>query len=509
MPNNISNIQFSKVNYEGSIKPSKNDSGNNQNQNTQTTSKESNLHFGNILPTSLVTKTSDMKMYYQMYLALDGKDRKNLEKIKSEGKLNSRLSNDGSSTLENLYKIYKEPRADGLENKKVLSEVLQNLTNPYIIHQKFGKVPDFMTGKLIFNEKMNSLTKGLWLDPSVAPHYKQAKYTGPISVLKPEDLNVETSATCVATSIEFNLAMRKPAEYVRYAAGLTSPKMEVKSKIKLTDISPNIMDALYILNYFQTEYKPVDWETVEVTVKPDSNALSRAQIQSKYRQMDYTQSRFDDLGETPPENYKIPPSRSSVDSLMQSAFMQLGSQNTYNSLNDMRAGEICSDPKGLIEFEKTYVETIVEDDDGGITSITYQNVDDNKKLQSYFFDYETTKKHLLETLALGRNVIVGITYVDNNKNILGGHEMTVIGSRTDANGELYFITNDTDDDFVGTSEYRAKDFIPTIHHAGIPNKVLNQPPEPEAGYVLLNELAELKKQNQLEAQKKLQAGKSA
>jgi len=506
MTNNISQVKFNKVNCEGNIMPSKNDSEKKQNQ-PAILQKETNLSFGNVLPGSIVTKASDIKMYYQLYLALDGADRKNIEKIKNEGKLNSRISNDGSSTLENLNKILKEPRADGLQNKQVLKEVLQNLANPYIMHQKFGKVPDFMVGKIIFNEKMAGLTKGLWLDPSIAPHFKQTKYTGPLSVLKPEDLNVETSATCVATSIEFNLAMRKPAEYARYAAGLTSPKMEVKSKIRLSDISPNLMDALYILNYFQTEYTPIDWETVEVTVKPDKNALLRAQVQSDYRQTDYKKSRFDDFGEQPPENYKIPPSRSSVDSLMQSAFMQLGSQNTYNSLNDMRAGENCSDPKGLIEFEKTYVETVVEDDEGGITSMTYQDVDDNKKLVGFLQDYETTKKHLLDTLALNRNVIVGVTYIDKDKNILGGHEMTVIGSRTDANGELYFITNDTDDDFVGTSEYKAKDFIPTIHHAGIPNKVLNQPPEPEAGYVLLNELDSLKKQNQLEAQKKFQSGK--
>ena len=47
--------------------------------------------------------------------------------------------------------------------------------------------------------------------------------------------------------------------------------------------------------------------------------------------------------------------RSSIDVLMQSAFMQLGSQGTYNSLTDKRLGFLTSsDNTGLIEFEKTF-----------------------------------------------------------------------------------------------------------------------------------------------------------
>ena len=48
--------------------------------------------------------------------------------------------------------------------------------------------------------------------------------------------------------------------------------------------------------------------------------------------------------------------RSCIDVLLQSSFMQLGSQGTYNSLTDKRYGSLSTNDTGLTEFEKTFTE---------------------------------------------------------------------------------------------------------------------------------------------------------
>ena len=169
------------------------------------------------------------------------------------------------------------------------------------------------------------------------------------------------------------------------------------------------------------------------------------------------------------ERHKDAYERSPIDVLMQSAFMNIGSQQTYNTLNDKRAGKFSNDDRGLIDFEKTFLESVVEDKN--ITSVTYQKVDDNQKVIGYEADYDTVKNQLLETLNSGKNIIIGYTMTDEEGYIKGGHEITIIGSKTDRNGELSFICNDTDDDNPKAIEYPASYLIPKIHHAGIPTDI--------------------------------------
>ena len=268
-------------------------------------------------------------------------------------------------------------------------------------------------------------------------------------------MNVEASGTCVAASMEFNLADKKPAEFARYVAGLTSPDMSIKTRVSLDSINPDAAVAINALNEFGVEYRPIDQNNVEVTLRPDKNAIIRADIQEDYRQ---------------------PASRSPIDALIQSTVMQLGSANGYNSLSDKRKGEHVPDNKGLVEFEKNFAETII-DNSGRKTSITYQIVEPdqagNNYLKGYNFDFTATQKHLLDSLNAGTNVVIGIVQTDNTNKIIGGHEITLIGKQFDRNGELQFIYNDTDDDKEEPIIISAKELIPKIHHAGIPANVLN------------------------------------
>ena len=154
--------------------------------------------------------------------------------------------------------------------------------------------------------------------------------------------------------------------------------------------------------------------------------------------------------------------------------MQLGSQQTYNSLTDKRAPNAWTEEDGgLIDFEKTYVESIMENKN--TVSVIYQKVDENGRLVGHEKDFATIKKELLDTLAMGHNIIIGYTWPDEeNDNRLAGHEITIVGSKTAANGETIFICQDSDDDKDEPIEMPESFLLPSIHHAGLPEKIANQ-----------------------------------
>lgn len=416
-------------------------------QQTQQIPQQQNAFVNNIAyysDTSKIQKKSEKEMFNQIYSGLDREGKKNLEVLLKTGRLLANNSNDKTTTLQNLYKISTEPRMPGLDNQKILKTTIKTLANPFIINQEFEKIPTELVPQIMNDQKLNYV-KSMGLQPN-------QQQNGTIS--DPSQLNVDASGTCVAASIEFNLADKNPAEYSRYVAGLTSPDLCVKTVVDYADISDNKNEATEILNQFSADYKPINDKQFVVTLRPDRNAIIRARVASTYPQKDH---------------------RTALDALMQSTFMQVGSSNNYNSLNDERHGGFNNDDKGLTEYEKTFVESIVEND-GAKTSLTYQDVDDNLILKGYTQDFAKTQKQLLDSLKSGKNVIIGITETDETKKIKGGHEITIIGTEQAKNGQLVFIYNDTDDLYAGPQKMAASELIPKIHHAGISNKVLGDQP---------------------------------
>ena len=75
-------------------------------------------------------------------------------------------------------------------------------------------------------------------------------------------------------------------------------------------------------------------------------------------------------------------------------------------------------------------------------------------------------------MAMGQNVIIGYTSTDEDNNIVNGHEITVIGAKTTADGKLIFVCNDTDDDSSEPVEYHEDYIVPRIHHVGLPTEVV-------------------------------------
>lgn len=380
--------------------------------------------------TTLSTKEEQDK-YIELFSNLDKKEKQNLQLLLKSGILLSTNSNDKTSTLDSLYKIITTPRVQGLDPKVILKETVNAIVNPFTINQNFGDIPKYYVNDIVTKAKTNP--------------------KNPKDVINEQTINVPNSSACVSASIEFNLAKQMPAEYARFAEALTSPKMAVEKTIDLKNLTDNTLDSVYLLNMFEVPYEMKDFDKVKLVLAPDKNAYLRAQIQNNNK--DYME-------------------RSLVDVLMQSTFMNVGSQQTYDSLTDLRGGKLSEDAKGLIEIEKTFTESIVEDKNK--ISVTYQILDENAKLTGYTTDFETIKKNILDSLTMGENVIIGYTQLDGSQKVVNGHEITIIGAAKDKNGKLMFICNDTDDNNPNPIIYPADYIIPMIHHAGLPQKIVEQ-----------------------------------
>ena len=382
------------------------------------------------LRTELSSKDEKNK-YNELSKIVDKETRKQLNALLKTGVLLNSDSNDNSTTLDNLYKIATTQRAQGLNNITILKDTISTLADPHIITQQFGNIPDAYRAQV---EALDNQNKG----------NSTASVPSPGS----SDIDVEHSGTCVASSIEFNLADKHPAEFARFAEGLSSPSMSVKKTIKMNNLADNTLDAIWLLNAFEIPYEAHDFDRATLTFAPDKNAIVRAYIQTI-------------------DKDKL--ERSPLDVLMQSTFMQVGSQQTYDSLTDKRAGKFNQNDKGLIEFEKTFTESVVEDKNK--ISVTYQTVDENAKLTGYETDFNTMKKQIIDSLNMGDNVIIGYTQVDGNNTIINGHEITITGIKYDKNGKLIFICNDTDDNLSKPVEYSEDYLLPKIHHAALPQAV--------------------------------------
>lgn len=409
------------------------------------------------LRTRLTTEYEKSK-YNQLVKISDKQTRKNLDSLLKKGILLNADSNDKTSVLDSLYKIATTPRANGLNAGILVSETVATLNDPYKITQEFGDIPKEFENDVISAYKSTNA--------------KAPSFTAKNKANVPAETNVEHSGTCVAASEEFNLAQKMPAEFARFAEGLSSPNMQVQKSIKLANLADNTLDSVWLLNAFEIPYEMKDFNNAKLIFAPDKNAIIRAKIQT----VD-----------------KDPHERSCIDVLMQSTLMQVGSQQSYDSLTDKRQGKFNQNDKGLIEFEKTFTESVLEDKNK--ISVTYQTVDENAKLVGYETDMTTMKRQLIETLDKGENVIIGYTQVDDNNIIINGHEITIVGYKKNNDGKLTFICNDTDDGMSKAIEYSEDYLLPKIHHAALPHDIVQNDVKMVENWVEgLNSYKELKKQ---------------
>lgn len=381
------------------------------------------------LRTELTTKEEKNK-YSAITAKLDRNTKKVANILLKNGVLLNNNSDDKSTVLDNLYKIISEPRANGLSDSGILRDTIATIAYPYLITQQFGDIPNSYRQQVI---NANNIAKANLID------IRQTS----------DEIDVDHSGTCVAASTEFKLAKQMPAEFSRLAQELSSPKLSATKNIKLENLADNTLNGVWLLNAFEIPFDMKNYSDAKLTFAPDKNAVLRAQIQT---------------------TNKDPDERTPLDVLMQSTFMQIGSQQSYNTLTDKRGGKFNQNDKGLIEFEKTFTESVVFDKN--ILSVTYQTVDENARLIGYETDLNTLKRHLTTALDMGENIIIGYTQTNENNIIVNGHEITIVGYKTNNNGKLTFICNDTDDGISKPIEYSEDYLLPKIHHAALPKEVV-------------------------------------
>ena len=123
--------------------------------------------------------------------------KKQLDILLKNGRLLSKSKNDRSTTLDNLYDIATKEREYGLDSKRLLGDTLDILSNPRIITQTFGDIPDIEKQKILSELPDNENVKN---NPSL--------------------MDVTASGTCAAASNEVNLADKYPAEFARWVSKL-------------------------------------------------------------------------------------------------------------------------------------------------------------------------------------------------------------------------------------------------------------------------------------------------
>lgn len=409
--------------------------------------KKENVSAINAPKTKLTTK-EELDSYNALLYAFSTSDTEKispLDNVSRQTKLDALLkngvllnnnSNDKSTVLQNLAKTIENPRAANIDSLKIAGQIIDVLYNPAVITQRFGDIPKEAQAFVMNKDNQGNFVQG-----------------------ENGSINLQSSGTCVAASVEFHMANKHPAEFARWAESLTSPKVSVEKEINLSALSKNPMNAIWLLREFGVKPENMNFYKAKLNLKPDNNAIVRAQIQDNHW----------DMGE-----------RSILDVLFQSTLMQLGSQQSYDSLTDTRAGKFNSNPQGLIEFEKTFIESIVENQER--TSIVYQNVDNDQNLLGWNCDLSIIQKHITDSIDSGEDVIAGYVLTakecnepaDNPNKIVNGHEITIVGYKKGLDGKLTFICNDTDDDKNKFVEYSADYLLPKIHHAGYPVEIVEQ-----------------------------------
>ena len=380
--------------------------------------------------------------------------------IKFENALkNGMLLQNKTEILDIFYKIAITKRAENFNSKQILEDCIEILDNPYIITQTAEDIPEEYREKCkdiivarnyelqnnnIQNPKMSetipvytSVGEGYIKIKPVLQETKSDIMENNFEEQVEDKIKWRHLGTCAAASIEFDMAVNNSAEFFRMVEGLTSDKKTYTKTVDVDDVRINL------LNLFNTAYKMVN-NKAEVVIKADPNAYILSEMQTTYK----------DKGE-----------RSVVDILVQSAIMNLGSKQTYESISDTRKpNEFNSDNGGLAEFEVEFAKSILTDNN--TSNNTYKRTDDNGKVKD-LYQKEDVKNELLKALKNNGNVVAGLLYTDEENNIIGGHEITIVGYTTNYKGEGFFIVQDSDDFESKPVAVPEEVLLKQLHHAAI------------------------------------------
>ena len=448
-----------------------------------------------------------VEMYNRVYTALNREGKEHFKSLYKQGVLTDITADNNHSTLYHLYAILATPRARGFKAENILNETVRLLNKPYLISQKFPKLSENMA-KLILTVRNN-------------PSLNRAGEPAPPKPLTRSDLNVDFSSDCVPASTMFYMADKNPSELARHISELTSPLEAFYEKAKLTEISPeNPKEALEILDYYDIPYVQIGPDELQIKVElPIAGKLrgindsqrrnynnGRSGIETVYqsalaylptRSYDPATGQRDAMEATVATLYQIESltdqEKNELAGILQNSKSPLKTRQAFmNRLTTLNPKlsyaertqiqeALQAESRGLTEIEKTLLETIIKDN-GGVSSVTYQVVAGKadprpgEEMNSYLYGYtrtfEQTTADMIEALKQGEFVIIGITDTDSRGAIIGGHEITLTGAFLDEkDGEIKFMVVDSDDDTPTPVIRSARELIPRIHHAGLPNKL--------------------------------------
>jgi hypothetical protein len=390
-----------------------------------------------------------LMMYRVVEGMLKGKQKDVLAKLRDRGVLDDYRTEDGHSTLYHLYAMVTTPRQPGYRPAELLKETVDILEKPYVITQHFTPLADNAAKQIM----------GLRMHPNLDP---QAGRIDPQSQrpLKWEELNVDASATCVASSVMYSMAQKEPGELTRQLNELTSPLNAFYEHAKFSEVSPdNPSQAPEILKHNSIPYKMVGPDDILVKVTLPTAGVIRAINDQKS-----------------PANHK---DRDAIESAYQSALMHLATP-TYDPATDLRSeiGQPNQTSKGLTEEEKSLMESIIKDS-GAIQSVTYQVFSGKQNPApgeqgtplhyGYQRTFQQTANDMIRVLQKNQFIIVGTTDTNKDGSLAGGHEVTLTQAFVDEKThELKFVVADSDDDIPKLVVRSAREIIPKIHHAGMP-----------------------------------------
>ncbi|MEB3245153.1 MAG: hypothetical protein VKJ06_04110 [Vampirovibrionales bacterium] len=437
-----------------------------------------------------------LSMMVQVNDMLDKKGKLKLQNLLQSGKLTStdgdNQSDNGLTTLHYLYRIAMAPRAQGLQSKAILNEVVSCLDNPYSISQQFDALKPQIA---------QAMTQ---LDAPVDPR-KSAS----------EDF-ADFSNTCSASGVMFILAQQQPKELARMAEGLTSPRLATTEIARLDQLANTPFEAYQKLKQNAIPYEPIDANTVRVTLRVPKSAYLRTL-----------------------NDEQVPGKRNGTEAALQSAFIHLVSRNSYNGRSDKTfdfdtakvaienttslspalktqltalvdsglpfrqlqqqflarvqsmptispedrqtlTDGIFAEASGINEDQISLLRSIIEDKTA-VDSVTYMVTDANPDPQQaktdtspYLYGYkrsfEQIAQDLVTALKNGHYMIIGTVPTNAQGRIENGHIRTLTGAFLDAQGEVQFTIADSDDGIPRHSIESARKLIPELHHVSFPKE---------------------------------------
>ena len=134
-----------------------------------------------------LSSQEEKQKYTELLKFVDKNTKKQLEMLLKSGILLNCESNDRSTVLDNLYKMAITPRAEGLSNESMLRDTIAVISYPFIITQQFGDIPQ--------RYRQKALAANTDGETNLVQRFRDQN-----------EIDVEHSGTCVAASIEFNLA---------------------------------------------------------------------------------------------------------------------------------------------------------------------------------------------------------------------------------------------------------------------------------------------------------------